>query len=82
VNLPSTTWLKGISARSSFRRRIALRDDVIDGATISDQPREPLESRTSTPWAQSAVRNSYQEAADALVIRQSPQTHVDVTKYW
>jgi hypothetical protein len=82
VNLPSTTWLKGISARSYFRRRIGLRDDVFDDATAGDQARESLERRASTPWAQSAARNSYQEAADAQVMRQSPQTSVDVTKDW
>ncbi|HUY15998.1 MAG TPA: hypothetical protein VMV11_00410 [Acidimicrobiales bacterium] len=66
----------------STGRRLEGRGDTIDDVTTSNAPRESRERTTSTRWAQSEVRNSYQEASDAVALRRRPQTHVDVSEEW
>jgi len=66
----------------STGRRLDGRGDTIDDLTTGNAPRDSRERTTSTRWAQSEVRNSYQEASDAVALRRRPQTKVDVTKEW
>jgi len=72
VTFLSLPWLKSLSARTPQGKRPAGGGDMFDDVTVHATPPLTMERNQSTLWAQSAVRNSVEEAAEALTTRQSP----------